>query len=50
MSVVSLHATALEVCDFVYGESDYPTPLDSIERFYEASASELSCSRTLQPN
>jgi len=42
MSVISLHATALEVCDFVYGDTDVPTPLDTIDRFYEASASQYS--------
>jgi len=38
MSMVSLHATALEVCHSVYG--DDPVSLDTIDRFYEASASE----------
>jgi hypothetical protein len=40
MSVVSLHATALEVCDFVYGDNDMPAPLDAIDHFYETSASQ----------
>lgn len=38
LSVVSMHATALEVCYSVYGET--PTTSDAIERFYEADASE----------
>jgi len=33
---LSLHATALEICQSVYGE--HPTSYDAIERFYEASA------------
>ncbi|KDQ64188.1 hypothetical protein JAAARDRAFT_27813 [Jaapia argillacea MUCL 33604] len=37
MSVVSRHATALEVCDMVYGEGE-PASLETIERFYEANA------------
>jgi hypothetical protein len=39
MSVVSLQATALEVCDFVYGDGEVPTTVDTIDRFYESSAS-----------
>lgn len=38
LSVVSLHTTALEICQSVYGEQ--PSTYDAIERFYEASASE----------
>ena len=38
------HATALEVCDFVYGNANHnqetPASLDAVERFYEANASE----------
>jgi hypothetical protein len=36
-SVVSVHATALEVCESVYGE--HPISHDALERFYESSAS-----------
>jgi len=38
MSVVSRHATALEVCDIVYGNSESTASLDAVERFYEANA------------
>jgi len=38
LSVVSRHATALEVCDIVYGNSESATSLDAVERFYEANA------------
>ncbi|TFK55379.1 hypothetical protein OE88DRAFT_1764747 [Heliocybe sulcata] len=39
LSVMSRHATALEVCDLVYGEGDGQTStLDAIEQFYEANA------------
>ncbi|EGN92053.1 hypothetical protein SERLA73DRAFT_79932 [Serpula lacrymans var. lacrymans S7.3] len=41
MSVVSRHATALEVCDFVYGNSHEPSFLDAAELFYEANAIDL---------
>lgn len=41
MSVVSRHATALEVCDIVYGNSESAMSLDAVERFYEANASEF---------
>lgn len=38
------HATALEVCDFVYGNANHgqetAASLDAVERFYEANASE----------
>ncbi|KAJ7584363.1 hypothetical protein C8J56DRAFT_789541 [Mycena floridula] len=37
LSVVSIHATALDVCFAVYGETS--TSTDVIERFYEADAS-----------
>ena len=40
LSVVSRHATALEVCDIVYGNSESTVSLDAVERFYEANASE----------
>ncbi|KAJ3891713.1 hypothetical protein GG344DRAFT_88109 [Lentinula edodes] len=45
LSVVSLHSTSLEICEMVYGE--HSTSYDAVERFYEASASELrsSCCR-----
>ncbi|KAF9023180.1 hypothetical protein BDP27DRAFT_1073838 [Rhodocollybia butyracea] len=36
-SVVSVYATALEVCESVYGE--HPISHDALERFYESSAS-----------
>ncbi|KAJ3929359.1 MAG: hypothetical protein NXY57DRAFT_900255 [Lentinula lateritia] len=39
LSVVSLHSTSLEICEMVYGE--HSTSYDAVERFYEASASEL---------
>ncbi|KAH7914443.1 hypothetical protein BJ138DRAFT_1208604 [Hygrophoropsis aurantiaca] len=39
MSVVSRHATALEVCDFVYGNSSSPKFLNAVELFYEDHAS-----------
>jgi hypothetical protein len=41
MSTMSRHATALEVCDFVYGDSNevHAAP-DDLDRFYETSASE----------
>jgi len=38
MSIVSRHATALEVCDIVYGNSESSSSLDAVERFYEANA------------
>ncbi|KAH7931180.1 hypothetical protein BV22DRAFT_1027407 [Leucogyrophana mollusca] len=38
MSIVSRHATALEVCDFVYGNSPSPSFLDAAELFYEEHA------------
>ncbi|KAF5392971.1 hypothetical protein D9757_001137 [Collybiopsis confluens] len=37
LSVVSNHATALEICESVYGEQS--TSYDGVERYYEASAS-----------
>jgi hypothetical protein len=43
LSVVSRHATALEVCDMVYGNSESEVSLDAVERFYEANASEYLC-------
>lgn len=39
MSVLSRHATALEVCDIVYGNSESAVSLDAVERFYESNAS-----------
>ncbi|KAF7975656.1 hypothetical protein HWV62_9119 [Athelia sp. TMB] len=33
------HATALEVCDVLYGPAHDPAALDAIQRFYEAGAS-----------
>jgi hypothetical protein len=44
MSMVSLHATVLEVCDYVYGDSEMHTSLDDVDRFYESGAGE--CSRS----
>jgi len=38
LSIVSRHATALEVCDIVYGNSESTVSLDAVERFYEANA------------
>jgi len=38
LSVVTRHATALEVCDIVYGNSESIASLDAVERFYEANA------------
>lgn len=38
MSVLSLHATALEVCRSVYGDGDESTQVESIHRYYEPSA------------
>ncbi|KAJ3998016.1 hypothetical protein F5050DRAFT_1873772 [Lentinula boryana] len=38
LSVSSLHSTALEICEIVYGE--HATSYDAVERFYEASAIE----------
>lgn len=41
MSLVSArHATALEVCDVLYGPAPDPIGLDAIERYYESGASE----------
>ncbi|KAJ4479002.1 hypothetical protein J3R30DRAFT_3473246 [Lentinula aciculospora] len=37
LSVVSLHSTAVEICEIVYGE--HSSSYDAVERFYEASAS-----------
>ena len=37
VSVISRHATAMEVCELVYGNAGL-TPWDTIERFYESSA------------
>jgi hypothetical protein len=40
MSMLSRHATALEVCDFVYGElEELHEEGDVLDRFYEANAS-----------
>jgi hypothetical protein len=47
VSVVSRHATALEVCDIVYGNSESTASLDAVERFYEANASESQQPRCL---
>ncbi|KAJ3740909.1 hypothetical protein DFH05DRAFT_1451735 [Lentinula detonsa] len=41
LSVSSLHSTALEICEIVYGE--HATSYDAVERFYEASASKQRC-------
>lgn len=38
MSMISICATALDVCEYVYG--DGVTPFDAIARFYETNASE----------
>jgi hypothetical protein len=52
VSVVSRHATALEVCDLVYGNSESAASLDAVERFYEPNASEclLRCLHCLMAN
>ncbi|KAJ3832651.1 hypothetical protein F5878DRAFT_634642 [Lentinula raphanica] len=39
LSVASLNSTSLEICELVYGE--HGASYDVLERFYEASASEL---------
>jgi len=38
MSMVSLHTTVLDVCDYVYGDSDIHESLQDFDRFYEAEA------------
>jgi len=38
LSVVSRQATAMEVCDLVYGNSKNTASLDAVERFYETNA------------
>jgi len=38
LSLVPRHATALEVCDIVYGNSESTASLDAVERFYETNA------------
>jgi len=40
MSVVSLHTTVLEVCDYVYGDSEIHESLEDVDRFYESGAGE----------
>lgn len=39
LSIISIRATALDVCYSVYGET--PMSMDAIDRFYETSASKL---------
>jgi len=36
--VVSLHTTVLEVCDYVYGDSEIHESLEDVDRFYESGA------------
>jgi hypothetical protein len=40
LSIITLQASAIDVCYSVYG--DNPTSSDAIERFYEANASKSS--------
>lgn len=39
MSVVSIRATSLDVCEYVYGEG--VTSMDVVSRFYEPNASKF---------
>lgn len=48
LSIVSMHATALDVCHTIYGEATLSTEV--INRFYESSASESLDSITNEPN
>jgi hypothetical protein len=38
MSMVSLHTTVLEVCDYVYGDAEIHEFLEDVDRFYESGA------------
>jgi hypothetical protein len=45
MSMISIRATALDVCEYVYGDST--APFDAIARFYETNASQCFIQRSL---
>jgi hypothetical protein len=38
MSIISVRTTALDVCEYVYGDS--VAPFDAMARFYETNASQ----------